>query len=171
MITLIIGPIASGKSTLCKKWANDGKIIINDDSIVNAMHAGIYGLYQEKCKPIYKSIENHILCMSIAMGLDVIIDRPCHTKASRMRYTMLAKSLDTPVWAICTKRELPEVHARRRASCNDRGHNYNYWLKVAKAHEEVYEAPTMDEGYEYILEDDRSDKFYDFGKARKTNDG
>lgn len=160
MITMLIGPIASGKSTLCKKWARDGKIIINDDSIVNAMHAGIYGLYKEECKPLYKSIENHILCMAIGMGLDVVIDRPCHTKASRLRYTMLAKSLDTKVMAILTKRESPEVHANRRAKYNDRGHGYDYWLGVAEKHEELWEPPTLDEGFEWIMEDTRSEAWY-----------
>lgn len=154
MITLLIGPIASGKSTICRKWAKDGKIIINDDSIVNAMHAGIYGLYQEKCKPLYKSIENHILCMAIGMGLDVVIDRPCHTRDSRLRYTMLAKSLDTEIMAVLTKRELPEVHATRRYAYNARGHSYEYWLGVAEKHEELYEPPTMDEGYSHILQRD-----------------
>jgi len=160
MITLLIGPIASGKSTLCKKWARDGKIIINDDSIVNAMHAGIYGLYQEKCKPLYKSIENHILCMAIGMGLDVVIDRPCHTRDSRLRYTMLAKSLDVPVMAILTKRESPEIHAKRRASYNDRGHSYEYWLEVARKHEELWEPPTLEEGFKFILKDERPEAWY-----------
>jgi predicted kinase len=152
VITLIIGPIASGKSTLCKKWANDGKIIINDDSIVNAMHAGIYGLYKKSNKPLYKSIENHILCMAIGMGLDVVIDRPCHTRDSRLRYTMLAKSLDTEIIAVLTRRELPEVHAKRRFMNNGRGYPYSYWLGVAEKHEELYEPPTMDEGYSHILQ-------------------
>ena len=151
---MLIGPIASGKSTICRKWAKDGRIIINDDSIVNAMHAGIYGLYKKENKPLYKSIENHVLCMAVGMGLDVVIDRPCHTRDSRLRYTMLAKSLDTEIMAVCTKREVPRVHAMRRSTYNDRGHSYDYWLGVARKHEELYEPPTMDEGYSHILQRD-----------------
>lgn len=73
MIEVLCGMIASGKSTYCVKKAKEGYVIVNDDSIVNAVHGGVYALYDKSFKPLYKSIEDHILHTAVAMGKHVII--------------------------------------------------------------------------------------------------
>jgi dephospho-CoA kinase len=75
MIEVCCGHIASGKSTYCRERADAGWIIINDDSIVSAVHAQNYLLYAEDLKPLYKSIEDHILHTAVAMEKNVVIDR------------------------------------------------------------------------------------------------
>ena len=57
MIKLLVGCIASGKSTYCRNAAKAGTIIINDDDIVNMLHGGQYGLYDKKLK-IIRSLDN-----------------------------------------------------------------------------------------------------------------
>jgi predicted kinase len=151
MIEVLVGMIASGKSTWAKDRAKEGWIIINDDSIVNAVHADDYLLYQQDLKPLYKSIEDHILHTAVAMGKNVVVDRGLSLSATaRRRWIALANSLDTPVQAVLFDVFSPEVHAQRRFESDSRGHDLDYWLRVAQRHHSVYDEPTLDEGFESI---------------------
>lgn len=144
MLYLLCGPIASGKSTHCRKAAQDGAIIVNDDAIVTLCHGGNYGLYSKKLKRLYKSIETHIITSALLMGRDVIVDRPCHRRATRQRYIELARSMDVDAVVLTTKREKPEVHAKRRVESDSRGHDYGYWLGVAQAHDALWQEPSAE---------------------------
>lgn len=151
MIEVLCGMIASYKSTWAKKRAKEGWIIINDDSLVNAVHGGNYTLYSKALKPLYKSIEDHILHTAIAMGKDVVIDRGLDiSTGSRKRWVAIAKSLDTPIQAIVFKVETPEIHAERRVKSDARGYDYQYWLDVARAHFTRWDDPTESEGFDEV---------------------
>lgn len=149
-LTILVGMIASGKSTYCAEAANNGCIIINDDAIVSAVHGGNNTLYRKDLKPLYKSIENHIIGLAFAMGLNVVIDRPCFRATTRARYISLAQSLDIPVDAVVFQREAPEVHAMRRAKSDSRGYRYEWWLKAAQAHNDAWVEPSKSEGFDTI---------------------
>lgn len=140
-LDLLCGPIASGKSTYCRQAAQDGAIILNDDSIVTSVHAGDYRLYNEKLKPLYKSVENSLVCTTLAMGLRLVVDRPNHTMKMRRRYIGLAHSFDIPVRLVMFKREIPQVHGERRFKSDARGHSLDYWVKVAEYHDKIFEVP------------------------------
>ncbi len=120
-LELLVGPIASGKSTYCRKAAAEGAIILNDDSIVTAIHGGDYTLYKEALKPLYKSIETAIVSTALAMGLRVVVDRPNHSRKMRRRFIGLAHSLDAKVQLVMFKREIPEVHGERRFKSDTSG--------------------------------------------------
>lgn len=153
MLELLVGPIASGKSTYCRKAASEGAIILNDDSIVNAVHGGDYCLYEKSLKPLYKGVENTIVCMALSMGRRLIIDRPNHSKKMRRRYIGLAHSFDTSVQIVMFKRETPEVHGERRFNSDARGHSLDYWVDVAIAQQKIYEAPDKDiEQFDDLIE-------------------
>ena len=140
-LELLCGPIASGKSTYCRTAAKEGAIILNDDSIVNAVHAGDYCLYNESLKPLYKSVENTLVCTALAMGLRLVIDRPNHSIRMRRRYIGLAHSFDATVELVMFKREIPEVHGERRFNSDSRGHTLDYWTNVARYHDSIYQPP------------------------------
>ena len=151
MIEVLIGTIASGKSTYAKNKAENGYIVINDDAIVNAIHGGLYHLYNEKLKPLYKSIENHILTTAIAMGKHVVIDRGLNnTRKSRARWIAIAHSLDCKITAITFPFWTPEKHAQLRFESDNRGCSYEFWLKAAKRHISEYEHPTYEERFDDI---------------------
>lgn len=140
-LELLVGPIASGKSTYCRKAANEGAIILNDDSIVTAVHGGDYRLYNESLKPLYKSVENTLVSVALAMGLRLVIDRPNHSARMRRRYIGLAHSFDCNVEIVLFKREAPEIHGQRRFDSDSRGHSLDYWIDVARHHDSIYEQP------------------------------
>jgi len=150
-ITLLVGQIASGKSTLCKKLASSGSIILNDDNTVTALHGGDYKLYDKKLKPLYKAMETTVITMAWALGKDVVIDRTCLDPITRQRYISLAKSMDitdirATVFPLCS----PIVHAQRRMASDSRGYDLEYWTKVAKFLEAKAVQPGLDEGFTEI---------------------
>lgn len=150
-IYVLVGYIASGKSSYCKNAARSGAIIINDDSIVNMLHAGDYTLYDKELKFLYKVTENQILGTSLAMHRTVIIDRGLNvSKRGRQRWIALAKSFDVQCEAIVFHHDKLAVHAKRRFESDNRGHSYEYWLNVANEHNKIYEEPTRDEGFDAV---------------------
>lgn len=147
---ILCGMIASGKSTYSKNAARVGVITLNDDAIVNMLHADEYTLYDKRLKVLYKSIENHVVGTALAMNRVVIVDRGLSVGVrGRKRWIALAHSFDVPCEAIVFKNEGPEVHARRRA-LDSRGHAYEYWLRVAERHQSEYKEPTLEEGFSAI---------------------
>lgn len=150
MLTLLIGNIASGKSTYCREKAAEGAIIVNDDAIVAAVHGGDYTLYSKDLKPLYKTVENTIVSVALAIGKDVIIDRPNLTVPSRRRFIALAQSLDIKVKAVVFPFMDPLVHADRRVKHDSRGYDYSYWFDVAHQKHIQYIAPLHSEGFDFI---------------------
>lgn len=150
MIYVLVGPIASGKSTYCKRKAQEGALIVNDDSIVNALHADQYGAYDKDLKPLYKSLEMSIIAYAVAVNRDVVVDRPSYKRTTRRRYIEMAHSIDAEVTAIIFENFGPEVHAKRRFESDSRGYTYEGWLRVAKEHESLREPVDVHEGFDHI---------------------
>jgi predicted kinase len=148
---ILIGMIASGKSTYCKARAKQGDIIINDDTIVNLVHGNDYTLYEPKLKMLYKSIENHIIMMGAALQRNIIVDSARNLNINtRKRWIALARTIDLPCIAVIFPMQSPEIHAQRRFEYDNRGHNYDYWLKVAQAHYNSFVIPSLNEGFNDI---------------------
>lgn len=150
-IVCLVGMVAAGKGTYCKNAARAGQLIVNDDSLVNMLHADVYTLYDKNLKIIYKSLENHALSMALAMNKIVVVDRGLNiSQRGRQRWIALANSFDVDCEAVVFAHAGVETHARRRHGSDSRGHNYEYWLMVATAHNKVYSPPTVEEGFKTI---------------------
>lgn len=156
-LILLVGNIASGKSTFRKQCDNDA-LFINDDDITNLLH-GDYKFYDKNLKLLYKTIENNIVTHGLQSGYHVVVDRPCMTRNTRARYIGLAKSLDFPVVCINFKTESPIVHATRRFKSDNRGHSLEYWLKVAQRKYDEYQEPQLEEGINKMLFIDMRNEF------------
>jgi len=150
-LQVLVGMIASGKSTYCKNAARAGALCVNDDAIVNMLHGDDYTLYDKALKVLYKTVENQVIGTALALGRTVIVDRGLNVSVTgRKRWLALARSFDVPCEALLFKNEGPSVHARRRADNDLRGHDYAYWLKVANTHNALFIAPSLEEGFEAI---------------------
>lgn len=150
-IQVLVGMIASGKSTYCKSAASQGSLVVNDDAIVNMLHGDNYTLYSKELKTLYKSVENHVVASVLLTGRNVLVDRGLNLSIrGRQRWLSLARSFDVSVEAIVFNNEGPEIHATRRAASDGRGHDYVYWLKVASHHNDHYEPPTVAEGFDAV---------------------
>ena len=151
MIELLIGPIASGKSTYAKTKARFGDIVINDDDIVNAVHANEYDLYSKPLKNLYKSIEHTIFMYAISLRKNVIIDKPNHRRDTRVRWVQLAKAYDCDISYILFKHEDYKIHAKRRYESDSRGYTLKYWEDVAKHHQDLFQGIVEEEGYTRLV--------------------
>lgn len=148
MIQVLVGPIASGKSTYAQNAARNGFICVNDDAVVNLIHANEYTLYDKSLKILYKSVENHVVGTALAMGKRIVADRGLNISfQGRKRWISLANSFDVPCVAVLFEDEGPEIHAQRRSRSNSRGRTYEQWLEVALHHQKQYQEPTMEEGF------------------------
>jgi len=151
-LQVLVGMIASGKSTYAHNAAQRGVICMNDDAIVNMLHADDYTLYDKSLKILYKSVENHIIGTALAMQRIVMVDRGLNVSVrGRKRWIALANSFDVPCEAIVFKNEGPDVHARRRSQMDSRGHSYDYWINVANRHQSEYKEPSTDEGFSSVI--------------------
>lgn len=150
-IQVLVGMIASGKSTYARNAAKKGFLCVNDDAIVNMLHADDYTLYDKKLKTLYKSLENQAIGQILSTGRSVLVDRGLNCSAEgRQRWLALAKSFDVPCEAIVFPHDGVETHARRRRDSDARGHSYDYWLRVATVHNEGYKRPTVEEGFDVV---------------------
>ena len=150
-IQVLVGMIASGKSTYAKNAAKNGVLCVNDDAIVNMLHADDYTLYDKNLKIIYKTVENQVIGTILAFGRNVLVDRGLNVSLEgRQRWLALAKSYDVPCEAIVFPFAAPAVHAQRRMSSDARGHDFKYWFMVAETHESQYTPPSMDEGFDAV---------------------
>lgn len=150
-LIILVGMIASGKSSICAQKAQEGALIINDDAIVSAVHGGNYRLYNKALKPLYKTIEQTLLATGLAMGRTVIVDRPCFKRMTRLRYVSLAKSFDAPITCYTFVKEHESIHAERRYHSDPRGYGMDYWMEVATRHSAQWEEPALEEGYDELV--------------------
>lgn len=151
VVHCLVGMISSGKSTYASNAAKEGFVVVNDDSLVTAVHGGDYGLYDKTLKPIYKSVGISILTHALSLGRSVVIDTGSRNRTTRARWVSLAKALDVPIFAICFDVQSPVVHAKRRWEVDARGYTYEKWLEVAIRHSEEFEMVNDDEGFNTIV--------------------
>jgi len=144
--------VSSGKSTYSANAAKQyGYIICNDDSILNALHANQYTLYNKDLKILYKSVENQILASCLMLKLPVILDDAKNVSAKRRsRFVSWCHSFDVLIEAIVFPNQSPEVHAKRRFEHDSRGFTYERWLEIAQYHQSVYSEPTLEEGFDKV---------------------
>ena len=152
MLIILIGTIASGKSTYAREKAGSYDFfVLNDDAIVTMLHGGNYNRYDKENKPIYKSIENAIVTSVLSQGRDLIIDRGVNiTRRSRKRFIGLASAFDVDSYAIVFPFEEPKVHVERRMLSDHRDLTYDHWMEAVERHIQEYEVPLMEEGFKNI---------------------
>lgn len=130
MVDLLIGNIASGKSTYARQRVREGWFVVNGDAIMNMLLADQYRyqnlvvcLMQLKAKFLVEAHE------------DVVIDSSWNVAAeARIMWQQLFPNLVEIVFP----REAPEVHAKRRMEHDPRGGTYDMWLEVAQCIDSMY---------------------------------
>lgn len=151
-LEILVGCISAGKSTYSAKRANEGAIIINDDSIVNALHGNHYLKYNKNLKNLYKSIGDLTLSWAGANNFDAVIDRTNLNPSTRRRYIELGRAFGYEnIVAAVLPMLTPEEAARRRFESDSRGASFETWLKVANEHFKQYQEVTLDEGFDKIV--------------------
>ncbi len=146
---ILIGNIASGKTTYTKDVLDPKTIVVCGDNITDCVHAK-YTEYSVGLKPLYKAVEHTIITQAAAADCDIVIDRMNASKKSRQRYISLAKSLGYSVVAVIMDQSDASTHATRRFECESRGVSLDTWIGVANGFVKQYEKPTHKEGFDDI---------------------
>jgi predicted kinase len=150
-IELLVGPIASGKSTYARKRAREGALVISHDDLTEMLH-GEYR-YEQTLKPVYRAMMRDIARQGLVARRDVIVDRTHLTHESRAFWIDLARNeWDVPIVAVAFKNEGPHRHAERRYLTDPRGRDHGEWVKVACHHDDQVVAEPIDiaEGFDSI---------------------
>lgn len=150
LMEVLVGPVASGKSTYARKRAAAGALVVCDDAIVLACHGGNYDLYDPALKPLYVQVEAAIVTAAALAGLDVVVDTGGRTRAKRGRFLGLARALGFRTAAVTFRWETAEVHAARRFAHDPRGYSYELWLRVCREHEGMFEPITIAEDFDSV---------------------
>lgn len=132
MIELLIGNIASGKSTYATQRAEEGWLVVSDDAIIAMLLADRYSLYSRmNHESVVKGCVFSLVNCLVDAHLDVVVDSAWLVMYS-FREHFFVRYADTKIRPIEFLREAPEVHARRRMEHDSRGGTYEMWLEVAR---------------------------------------
>lgn len=132
-IELLIGMIASGKSTYARKRADEGALVVSHDDLTQMLH-GRYR-YEAVLKLPYRAMMREIAYLGLESGRDVVIDRTHLDRGSREFWVITATTAAVPIIAVVFSRMDVETHAFRRLKADGRGRSYDDWLAVASHHE------------------------------------
>ena len=160
-LELLIGMIASGKSTYARSRAREGALVISHDDLTEMLH-GEYR-YEPGLRECYRTMEEGIAKTAILHGRDVVIDRTHLTRESRSRWVNFVRLFGKSRWnvqppspiklvAIVFPITAPEEHAAWRFAHDHRGRSYEECLGVARHHHAQAMAEPIDvaEGFTSI---------------------
>lgn len=175
-LEILVGMIASGKSTYARKRADEGAIVVCHDDLTAMLH-GRYR-YEQGLRSAYREAEEAIASTFIAAGRDVVIDRTHLTRESRERWIKFARwGVFTDVYPIAPTlivvvfpNEGIDVHAGRRFDADPRGRSLEDWRGVAELHCAQALTEPLDwksEGFDGVT----SPEFARFGMAAMRPEG
>lgn len=148
-LTILVGNIGNGKSTLCKKLAKN-HIIISRDSIRYMIGGGKYRFdltlepFVAKCTE--KCIESFMLSRK-----DIVVDETNVLKRTRSRYLRLAKKYNYNSKAIILKKLSKEESVRRRMKAPHDRASKKLWNYIWEMFEKLYQEPSKQEGFKEII--------------------
>ncbi len=147
-IQILVGNIASGKSTYCKKHFNDF-IILSCDALRYMIGADHY-IYNVCLEPI---LQKAILDMYVAFqicGKNIIIDETNVSMLNRKLF-IKKKKLGYRIKAIVFPRLDMKKSVMRRL-CNNHGNTKQaIWEDVWNRFDSRYEEPMLEEGFDEII--------------------
>jgi predicted kinase len=149
-LIILIGNIGSGKSTYCKKYQEQGCVIIARDQLRYGIGNGKY-VFNYDYEPIIWDVEHHMFRRFLDLGVDIVIDEVGISKKMRERYIPYAKALGYKIIALELPRFSMEEAVARRMTNPHGQDDANLWKQVWTKFDNQYEAPTKEEGFDEII--------------------
>ncbi len=149
-LDVLVGMIASGKSTYALQRAREGALVISHDDLTAMLHAEYR--YEQGLRACYQKMEASLASLIFFHERDCLVDRTNLTIEARKRWVDFARAEMEKVIAVVFPVETPEIHADRRMHSDPRGRSYEDWLKVAEHHHAQYlaEPISANEGFDRI---------------------
>lgn len=148
-LIMMIGNIGCGKSLIARKFAINGYVVVNMDSIIKMVAGGEYSHYDPNKKKVYQATEIAMISAALKSGISVVIDRTNMSRKKRSPYIELAKQFDVPItgydWGPGT------FQALKRRLSDPLGIPEDQWISVYRAFQDSYETPLLSEGFQEII--------------------
>ena len=149
-IIIMVGNIGSGKSTLCKEYAEAGYIVISMDSLRYMIGAGQY-IYNKELEQAIWDSEKSIIRHFMGLKKNIIVDNTSMSDKTRKTYLWLAKQHKYRTVALVMPR-LSEKECIDRRMTNPHGQpDRELWESVWTRFHFQYVEPTRKEGFDKVI--------------------
>lgn len=150
MIYLLCGNVGTGKSTWAKQTAKilGNCLIVCKDDFRTAL-AGEY-IYDKKIEEVVKLVAMKAIGFIIAKGFNLIIDETHVVKEKRIAIVKFIRE-----FPMFSSKRIFLVNFGRKGNIENRMKDprtgtREKWLEVIKKFEDIWEEPTLDEGFDGI---------------------
>ena len=147
-IIFLVGNIGSGKSTIAKKLAKEGFVIVSRDALRHMFGAGEF-LFTNKTERVICKSRNKIIRELMKLNLDIVIDETNMTKNIRNSVLCEVTKNYKTIAYIMPKISKKESIRRRMLDSNGNTSKSKY-EKVWTMFNSMYEDPTFEEFDEII---------------------
>lgn len=149
-LVLLIGNIASGKSTISKKFSKIGFSCVSSDGIRYMLHPDEYVFNPEEEYAVH-SIESAAIKSLMDLGFDVLVDDAGNSILNRRKWMMeLAELSGYKVVAVIMPTLSKSASAKRRLRNNHGGYDKKRWEEVYEMFQKTNCPPTKKEGFHAI---------------------
>lgn len=149
-LIVLVGNIGAGKSTICKKYAKQGYIILSRDALRYMVGGGKY-LFCTTIEPIIKRAFLQMLSTFMEEGVNIVVDETNVTVNTREKYIQLAKMHSYKVTAVVLPRLSKRVSVNRRMRHPHDTNDRSVWESVWEMFNEMYVTPSYKEGFDKII--------------------
>ena len=162
-LNIFTGNIGSGKSVIASKLAKKGCAVVNMDTLQTMFSGGEYGNYDSEKREVYHSTENAAIESALEAGISVVIDRTNMDRKCRQRFIEIGQKHAAEIISYNWGSGVDDKHnLLERRLKNSRGIPRETWANVFKYMAKSYEVPSMDEGFDQLIEAPKTYKFYAF---------
>ena len=148
-VVILTGNIGTGKSTLTKKYAKKGYIVIARDLLRYAIGNGKY-IFNPKYEPALWRTEYQMLIAFLDTGANIIIDEVGISKSMRFRYLAIIYP-EYKITCIEMPRLSKKVAVNRRMKNPHQQADRKLWESIWDKFDKLYEKPTKEECFDKII--------------------
>lgn len=150
-LIVLIGNIGSGKSTISKKFYEQGFLTVNADSIRTMLGSGNYVFDPKVEDKVIHHVTRTAIEQLMKIEKSLVVDETMMRKKYRKNLLDLAKHYKYKIIGIVMPNAGKEIQAERRMQSESRNYTKQMWEEVWEHIEAKYEEPTKDEGFDLII--------------------
>ncbi len=150
-LILLIGNIASGKSTLSKEYVEKGYTVVSRDAIRYMVGGGNY-IFNPDLEPVIKTGTQALLEKFLEDELCIVYDETNVCMSLRQPTIELAKKYGYTITAVVLPKISKEKSVNRRMKNPHGQYDRDIWNTVWTNFNNMYEKPTLDEGIDEVIE-------------------
>lgn len=147
---IIIGNIGSGKSTICKRYAKEGFVILSRDALRYMIGGGTYK-FDFNIEPIIVKSFQKMVKEFLKAKFPIVIDETNVSQKERVKYIKLTKKYKYMIIAHQMKRLSQRVSVNRRMKNPHDTPNKKIREEVWQKFDSQYNVPLFKEGFHQII--------------------